>query len=100
MRPKDEAGKVLPPAHKRLDMRPYHEAAYRALADDPRAVALPRLRRLTLIDRAVDHVIDGDKPPKWIEARDHDRPGNKFLLEIWQTAVVACRQVKRSLPHV
>lgn len=99
-RPKDEKGLPLPPAHKRLDMAPFHKAALFAIASDPRASALPVGRKLALIDRAVDYIIDGDKAPKWVFARDHDRPANTFLVDMWRLAVREVSRVPRSDAHV
>lgn len=95
MRPRDPDTKaLLPPPHKRVDMAPYQTAALFALARDPRASALPVGRKLAMIDKAVDHVIDGDKIPAWVQKTDDLRPENHFLAELWREAVRACRQVQ------
>ena len=81
-------------------MRPFHKAALYAICADPRASALPVGRKLALIDRAVDHVVDGDKAPKWVWAKDVERPGNTFLYDLWVIAVRECRRVKLDGAHV
>jgi hypothetical protein len=94
-RPRDpETHALLPPPHRRVDMMPYQQAALFKLAEDPRSCALPVKRKLALIDRAVDHVIDGDKPPAWVWKKDNARPGNTFLRDLWEVAVRECRKVK------
>jgi hypothetical protein len=101
MRPKNEWGFALPMAHRRLDMAPFHEAALFAIDADPRSPALPYKRKIALIDKAVDHVIDGDKPPGWVFATDDMRPENRFLRDLWQIAVNECARVRiRERDHV
>lgn len=95
MRPRDEQGLPLPPAHKRLDMQPFRKAALFALAADPRACALPFARKISLIDRAANHVIDGDRAPAWVWAKDDSRPDNHFLPELWRIAVRECSRVHK-----
>lgn len=85
---------LLPPPHKRLDMAPFQEAALFAMAADPRASALPVTRKLAMIDKAVDHIIDGDKPPAWVWKADDYRPENHFLRDLWGIATGACAAVK------
>ena len=94
-RPRNEVGHLLPPPHKRLDMTPFYVAAIPALDADPRSPALPFDRKRVLVDKAVDHVIDGDKPPAWVWVIDKDRPDNRFLGDMWRIAVKACQGVRR-----
>jgi hypothetical protein len=70
------------------------------MAKDPRAPALPILRKLSMIDKAVDHIIDGDKPPWWVFKTDDLRPDNHFLRDLWGVAVKACEQVNQGRAHV
>src|SRR4051812_16516413 len=91
-RPRDENGVTLPMAHKRLNMTPYHQAALFAMERDGRASALPFNRKIAMIDKAVDHVIDGEKAPAWVYAMDTDRPDNRFLHDMWR---IATREVGR-----
>jgi hypothetical protein len=77
-------------------MVPYHEAGLFALDTDPRAPALSVKRKLQLIDRAVDHVIDGDKPPGWIWKKDDTRPDEHFFPDLWRLATRACERVKKN----
>ena len=100
MRPKDDKGVVQPPAHKRLDPVRFHEAALIAMDEDPRSPALSMRRKLQLIDRAIDHVMDGDQPPTWIWKTDDSRPDERFLPDLWRLAVNACERVKRGQGHV
>lgn len=94
-RPLDENGVALPAAHLRLNMVPFQTKALFAMAEDSRAVALPVKRKLTLIDRAVDHVVDGGKVPAWVFTPDPEWPGNAFLPELWRTCVKAVEAVHR-----
>lgn len=101
MRPRDPlTNNLLPPPHLRLDMAPFQTAALFAMADDPRAVALPVKRKLVMIDKAVDHVVDGDAPPGWVFKADEKRPDNHFLRDLWRVAVKECARVKREGAHV
>lgn len=97
-RPKDEEGRILPPAHKRLDNASALEAAgIFALAKDARTASLTFARKLTLVRKVIDHVIDGDKIPKWVSAKDRDRPEDLVLLQYWRSAEAAVRK-ERSAP--
>lgn len=92
MRPKDEKGVAMPPPHLRLDEAPkLTEAALFALAGDSRAAALPTKRKLAMIEKAIDHVVDGYVVPKWIHAKDPAWAGNTFLVDLWRLAVEAIR---------
>jgi hypothetical protein len=94
MRPRDPVTlKLLPPPCKRYDVRPFHEAALPAIDADPRSPALPIRRKLEMIDRAINTVIDGDKPPAWIQEGDRHRADNHFLKDIWAVAVARCQEV-------
>lgn len=95
MRPRDENGLPLRPAHLRQDMTRFYEAALFALSADSRACALPLHRKIALIDKAADHVIDGDKPPAWVWKKDDDRPNEHFLSDLWRIAVRECLCVHR-----
>lgn len=100
MRPRDpETLALLPPPHKRVNMIPFQEAALFAMSADRRSPALPVVRKLSMIDKAVDHVIDGDKCPAWVWKADDMRPDNKFLPDLWAIAVAACDRVKREQAH-
>lgn len=97
-RPKDEDGLPLKPPHLRLplrDLSKMQEAALYAMAADTRGPALEVKRKLAMIDKAIDHVIDGDAAPKWIYAPDDDEPDNHFLVDLWGLAVVAVRVAYR-----
>jgi hypothetical protein len=93
MRPRDPVTKaLLPPPCRRYDTRPFYEAALPAIDADPRSPALPIKRKLELIDRAINTVIDGDKTPVWI-CSDPTRADNQFLRDIWNVAVKRCQAV-------
>jgi hypothetical protein len=95
-RPKDDKGVPLKAAHFRLNPVPFHEAGLYAMDKDPRTPCLSMRRKLQIIDRAIDHVMDGDKPPAWIWSADMaDRQGATFLPDVWKAAVRACERVKR-----
>ena len=88
-------GKMQRPPHERFDMTPFHAAALPVICADPRSPALPLKRKLVLIDRAVDHVIDGDKPPWWVFADDCMRPENRFLRDLWTAILPKVKKVWR-----
>jgi hypothetical protein len=88
-------GKIERPPHERVDMRPYCEAAIPAMCRDPRSCALPLKRKIVIVERVVDHLIDHDKPPWWVFADDCMRPENKFLRDLWTVALAECKKVKR-----
>lgn len=95
-RPKGPDGLPLPPAHRRLDPVPFHEAALFAMDADPRACALSMKRKLQLIDRAINTTIDGDAAPAWVWVKDESRPNEHFLPDLWNLALNACGRVKRA----
>lgn len=96
MRPKDDNGISLPPAHIRLVEAPkFLERALFAMAADSRAAALPAKRKLALAEKVIDHVVDGDAIPKWVHATDPGDRQNHFLLDLWrlsEAAIVAARK--------
>lgn len=96
MRPRDDDGNLLPPPHLRLPETPrLQQAALFALAEDPRACAIPVKRKLTLIDRAIDHVVDGDSEPGWIYGKTDAPPlDNTLLVDLWRRAVVVVREAR------
>lgn len=98
-KPKDEHGVPLKAAHKRLDPVPYHEAALFAMDADTRSPALSMKRKLQIIDRAMDHVIDGAVAPAWIWKPNSDRMVDRFLPDMWRIAVNACDRVKKAKSH-
>lgn len=94
MRPRDHVTKkLLPPPCRRYDMAPFYAAALPAVVADPRAPALTLKRKLELIDRATNTVIDGDKPPIWVTRGDRSRVDNRFMRDLWDIAILQCRDV-------
>lgn len=92
MRPKDKNGVPLPAPHERLTEAPMlRQAGALALATDSRSAMWNSSRRLSVLNKAVDHVVDGDSVPAWVFKKDRDRPDNRFLFELWNTAVAAIR---------
>jgi hypothetical protein len=83
----------MPPACLRYDRRPFQEAALPAMDADPRSPALPIRRKLEMIDRAMNTVIDGDSAPAWVLKDDSGRPENHFMRELWGIAVKRCNAV-------
>lgn len=74
-RPKDENGRLLPQAHKRLDHAPALEfAAVTALADDGRLAHLELKRKLVIARKAIDHLTDGDIPPRLVVQKGQGGP--------------------------
>ena len=96
VRAKDETGRLLPPPHKRLPEAAIAErAAVFAISRDARCAHLPLLRKLALVRKAIDHVVDGDAAPAWVFAKDRADPDNHMLSELWRVAV---REVTAALP--
>lgn len=66
-RPKGDDGRALPAAHIRL---PRAEAAigeiYMALCQDGTCAHLEAIKKIRLAEKAIDHVVDGGKPPAWL----------------------------------
>jgi hypothetical protein len=88
MRAKDEDGKLLEAPHKRLPNAPaLEQRAIFAISADRRACGLTLARKLTLVRKAIDHVVDGDNAPAWIFRPDKDDPENRMLSELWRLAV-------------
>jgi hypothetical protein len=68
-----------------------------AISQDARSCALTTARKVTIAHKAIDHVVDGDKVPKWVFSKDRDRPDNHFQHDIWTVAVAAVRQTRAEL---
>jgi hypothetical protein len=98
MRPRDPVTlKLMPPPCRRYDPVPFYKVALPVLDADPRSPALPVRRKLELIQRAMNTVIDGDKPPIWVQRTDSSRPDNRFIQDMWAAAIQACRRVEREV---
>lgn len=97
MRAKDEGGRLLPPPHERLAEAPLlRQAGAFALATDSRSAIWNGARRVAVLNKVIDHVVDGDSIPKWVHAPDKDRPDNHCLVELWRLAERAVRgELKR-----
>lgn len=92
MRPRDEDGRPLQYAHLRLPEAPMlRQAGALALATDSRSAMWETSRRITVLNKAIDCVVDGDATPKWVFGRDPDRPWDRTLLELWNLATDAIR---------
>ncbi len=94
MRPNDEeTGKALPPAHIRLrgTAEPWIGAAVLAVKDDARLCHLTLKRKITLAERALNHVVDGDKQPAWSSKTDRSLPGNHALTDAFRRM---CRAIE------
>ena len=97
MRARDEEGRLLPPPHKRLDnAHRLEQAAVFAISEDARCCHLTMARKLTLVRKAIDHVVDGDAIPKWVSAKDPDFPDNRVLFELFRIAEQAVRNAGRA----
>lgn len=93
MRPKDEDGKLLPPPARRLEQAPALIATgLLAVSQDGRAIFMTTKRKIAFVERVLNHVVDGDKPPKAIFKKDDYAPNNHFLWELWKTAERAIRR--------
>lgn len=98
MRPKDEDGKTLPPPHQRLDgVEKMEQAGVFAISQDSRSCALTLQRKLTMVRKVIDHLVDGDKAPGWISKKDPDDPENKAMYELWMIAEKAVTEARRSI---
>jgi len=92
MRPKDDEGRLLPPPHARLEQAPQlRQAGALALATDSRSAIWNSARRAAVLNKVIDHVVDGDKIPSWVFKKDDDRPDNRCLIELWRLAEKAVR---------
>jgi hypothetical protein len=89
-RPKDENGKALPQAWRRLpEARALEFAGVTALAADGRLAHLDLKRKLVIARKAIDHVVDGDLPPPALFKADKASPANCALAEGWAACVQA-----------
>jgi hypothetical protein len=94
MRPRDPVtGSMMPPPCRRYDMAPFYAAALEAISADPRAPSLTTRRKLELIDRAVNVLIDGDQIPYFVARNDPARPENHFMRDMFDLALARCRPV-------
>lgn len=93
MRPKDENGLSLKSPSLRLGDRAtmLRQAAILAMAKDPRSCCLTTERKVRIANKVINHVIDGDVIPKFVFAKDKDRPGNNFMFDLWRLAEDAVR---------
>lgn len=92
MRARDEEGRALPPPHKRLPgVAALEWAGVQRIAQDGRSAHLPLMRRLRIVRKAIDHVVDGDTPPAWLFKKDLASPSNTALADMWRAAVDAVR---------
>ena len=97
MRAKDEEGRVLEAPHKRLDnAHQLEQAGVFAISADGRAVALPLAKKLSLVRKVIDHIVDGDKMPKWITKKDPEDKDNFAMLDLWRTAEKAVRAANKA----
>jgi hypothetical protein len=46
---------------------------------------------VAVLNKVIDHVVDGDKVPGWVFKADKDRPENHCLSELWTLAEDAIR---------
>ncbi|WP_312688413.1 hypothetical protein [Brevundimonas nasdae] len=91
MRPKDEEGRLLPQAHKRLDDAPtLEQAAVFRMSDDGRLSFMPLKRKLAIARKAIDHVVDGDAEPKAL----FRKTDNTALTDAWRAACDAIREAR------
>lgn len=94
-RPKDESGLPLPPAHQRLENAgAMLQAAVFALSADGRLCHLTMSRKLTIAQKAIDHVHDGAAEPKALFKKDPDHSDNAAMAEGWRACVMAVREVR------
>ncbi len=101
MRPKDEKGVSLAIPHVRLPkaaLDALRQAGFLALAGDGRSVIWTTARKVAVLDKIIDHVEDGDSIPKWVFARDADRPDNSCLIDLWRIAEAAVRATWKVCP--
>lgn len=91
-RPKDENGRLMPQAHKRLPSAHLLElAGVRALSEDGRLNHLDLKRKLMIARKAIDHATDGDTPPSWLFKKDTTNPDNRALADGWDACLTAVR---------
>lgn len=94
-RPRDEDGRLLPPAHKRLDEAPdLEQAIVFRWAEDGRLCFLPLKRRLAVARRAMDHIYDGASEPKAFLKPDKMNPSNTACLDAWRAALDIVRSAR------
>lgn len=87
-RPRDEHGKLLPMAHRRLpDASELEMAGVQAISADGRACFLDHKRKLELTRKAINHAVDGDAAPKSV--------GGGIMLELWRSCVDAVKAARR-----
>src|ERR1700761_2706199 len=92
-KPKDASGVPLQCAHLRLEKEApmLRQAAILAMAKDPRSCSLTTAKKVSIANKAIDHVIDGNSVPAFVFVKDLDRRDNRFVYDIWSLAVGAIR---------
>lgn len=92
MRPKDEQGRLLPAPHERLKEAPtLRQVGALALATDSRSAIMSMSRKVSFLDKVIDHVVDGDAIPKAIYDRDESNPDNHCMVDLWRLAEKAVK---------
>ena len=87
--PRDDSGRPLPAAWRRLSEAPALElAGVLAISADRRACFLDHKRKLELARKAINHVVDGDAVPKSVE-------GGGVVWDCWRAAVEAVKEKRR-----
>lgn len=85
MRLKDEDGKAFPAPNARLKCAPMlRQAGAFALATDSRSAIWNATRRAAVLNKVIDHVVDGDAIPKWVFATDPDNRDSHCLVDLWR----------------
>lgn len=91
-KPHDDAGQVLPPAHKRLaQSAAIIQTIVFDMVTDARSAHLTLIRRQGLAQRAIDNIMDGARPPAWIFAQPSQGHATTILPDLWRRAVELAR---------
>lgn len=94
-RPVDANGRPMKAAHERLpNADQLRTVAILTMAEDRRFSFLPLARKITLANRAIDHVYDGTLPPAVIYKPDPTDPDNKAMASLWRAMTVAIQKAK------
>jgi hypothetical protein len=82
----------LPAASERLpDAGKLRQVGAIALAQDSRSAIMTTARKISFVNKVINHVVDGDTVPKDVFDKDEARPENTCLVDLWRLAEKAVR---------
>ena len=96
-RPLDDRGRPLPAAHERLpDADRLRAVALSTMAENGRFCFLTLARKVSIANRAIDHVYDGTLPPAAVYKPDPTDPDQKAMASLWRAVTLAIQKAQNT----